>query len=194
MICSNSIYNLLLFFLLLPCTSVVSFPIALLNKLSLYLVSCPPIPSPLSPYLSMCISLSHSLSLTLSLSLYLFLSFFHRIMTREQVADMKNSVADRSNAQASCAAQFIGNHIEVWHQVDFDMNYNPSSFGHLLLLNIWIFAHCTDWMHCTDFIVLTALYLLYKTACTVLNALCCTKLTVLTALNCRYRTKLTVLY
>jgi hypothetical protein len=30
-----------------------------------------------------------------------------------QVADMKNSVADRSNAQASCAGQFIGNHIEV---------------------------------------------------------------------------------
>ena len=26
---------------------------------------------------------------------------------------MKNSVADRMNAQASCAAQFIGNHIEV---------------------------------------------------------------------------------
>lgn len=26
---------------------------------------------------------------------------------------MKNSVADRSNAQTSCAAQFIGNNIEV---------------------------------------------------------------------------------
>jgi len=26
---------------------------------------------------------------------------------------MKNSVADRSNAQSSCAAQFIGNHLEV---------------------------------------------------------------------------------
>lgn len=25
---------------------------------------------------------------------------------------MKNSVADRSNAQSSCAGQFIGNHIE----------------------------------------------------------------------------------
>ena len=25
---------------------------------------------------------------------------------------MKNSVADRSNAQSSCAAQFIGNHLE----------------------------------------------------------------------------------
>ena len=30
-----------------------------------------------------------------------------------KIADMKNSVADRGNAQASCAAQFIGNHIEV---------------------------------------------------------------------------------
>jgi hypothetical protein len=30
-----------------------------------------------------------------------------------QVADMKNSVADRGNAQSSCAGQFIGNHIEV---------------------------------------------------------------------------------
>ncbi len=30
-----------------------------------------------------------------------------------KVADMKNSVADRSNAQSSCAAQFVGNHIEV---------------------------------------------------------------------------------
>lgn len=37
---------------------------------------------------------------------------FYRNEFRSQVADMKNSVADRSNAQASCAAQFIGNHIE----------------------------------------------------------------------------------
>jgi probable aminopeptidase NPEPL1 len=29
------------------------------------------------------------------------------------VADMKNSVKDRSNAQSACAGQFIGNHIEV---------------------------------------------------------------------------------
>ena len=136
------------------------FPIAHLNKLSLYLVSCPPIPSPLSLYLylsislsvslylSICLSLSHSLSISLcltlshshshslSLSIYFFLSLFHRIMTREQVADMKNSVADRSNAQASCAAQFIGNHIEVGNQVDFDLNYNPSYHGHLPPLNI----------------------------------------------------------
>lgn len=34
-----------------------------------------------------------------------------------QVADMKNSVADRANAQVSCAAQFIGNHIESFAEV-----------------------------------------------------------------------------
>lgn len=32
---------------------------------------------------------------------------------RSSVADMKNSVADRGNAQVSCAAQFIGNHLEA---------------------------------------------------------------------------------
>jgi probable aminopeptidase NPEPL1 len=30
------------------------------------------------------------------------------------VADMKNSVKDRGNAQTSCAGQFIGNHIEEY--------------------------------------------------------------------------------
>ena len=38
---------------------------------------------------------------------------FYRKEFKSEVADMKNSVADRMNAQASCAAQFIGNHIEV---------------------------------------------------------------------------------
>lgn len=38
---------------------------------------------------------------------------FYRNEFRSVVADMKNSVADRGNAQTSCAAQFIGNHIEV---------------------------------------------------------------------------------
>lgn len=38
---------------------------------------------------------------------------FYRAEFKSVVADMKNSVADRGNAQASCAAQFIGNHIEV---------------------------------------------------------------------------------
>lgn len=30
------------------------------------------------------------------------------------IADMKNSVACRTNAQSSCAGQFIGNHIDSW--------------------------------------------------------------------------------
>mgnify|MGYP007051725507 CR=1 FL=1 len=30
---------------------------------------------------------------------------------------MKNSVADRANAQVSCAAHFIGNHIESFVEV-----------------------------------------------------------------------------
>jgi len=37
---------------------------------------------------------------------------FYRNEFKSQVADMKNSVADRGNAQASCAGQFIGNHLE----------------------------------------------------------------------------------
>ena len=37
---------------------------------------------------------------------------FYRNEFRSVVADMKNSVADRSNAQSSCAGQFIGNHLE----------------------------------------------------------------------------------
>jgi probable aminopeptidase NPEPL1 len=41
---------------------------------------------------------------------------------KSAVADMKNSVKDRRNAQASCAAQFIYNHIEDtdarWAHVD----------------------------------------------------------------------------
>lgn len=39
---------------------------------------------------------------------------FYRKEFKSEVADMKNSVADRSNAQSSCAAQFIGNHIESY--------------------------------------------------------------------------------
>ncbi|MBW1881160.1 MAG: leucyl aminopeptidase family protein, partial [Deltaproteobacteria bacterium] len=39
-----------------------------------------------------------------------------------QVADMRNSVKDRNNAQSSCAGQFIANHIENfegrWLHVD----------------------------------------------------------------------------
>lgn len=33
---------------------------------------------------------------------------------RSKVADMKNSVADRGNAQSSCAGQFIGNHLDAY--------------------------------------------------------------------------------
>ena len=36
---------------------------------------------------------------------------FHRAEFASKCADMKNSVASRSNAQVSCAAQFIGNHL-----------------------------------------------------------------------------------
>jgi probable aminopeptidase NPEPL1 len=50
---------------------------------------------------------------------------FYRNEFRSSVADMKNSVADRSNAQVSCAGQFIGNHLEefiecggLWCHVD----------------------------------------------------------------------------
>ena len=39
---------------------------------------------------------------------------FYRNEFRSKVADMKNSVADRGNAQSSCAGQFIGNHIEKY--------------------------------------------------------------------------------
>lgn len=37
---------------------------------------------------------------------------FFRNEFKSSVADMKNSVADRGNAQSSCAGQFIGNHLE----------------------------------------------------------------------------------
>lgn len=37
---------------------------------------------------------------------------FFRAEFKSTVADMKNSVADRGNAQSACAGQFIGNHIE----------------------------------------------------------------------------------
>lgn len=39
---------------------------------------------------------------------------FYRNEFRSAVADMKNSVADRSNAQSSCAGQFIANHLEEY--------------------------------------------------------------------------------
>jgi probable aminopeptidase NPEPL1 len=39
---------------------------------------------------------------------------FFKSEYQSAVADMKNSVADRTNAQVSCAGQFIGNHISEW--------------------------------------------------------------------------------
>ncbi|MEZ5976182.1 MAG: hypothetical protein R3E96_15475 [Planctomycetota bacterium] len=46
-----------------------------------------------------------------------------------QVADMRNSVADRANAQSSCAAQFVYNHIEdrevTWGHIDLPAPPNP---------------------------------------------------------------------
>ena len=38
----------------------------------------------------------------------------HRQEFKSTIADMRNSVADRMNAQSSCAAAFIGNHIEQY--------------------------------------------------------------------------------
>lgn len=47
---------------------------------------------------------------------------FYKPEFKSQVADMKNSVKNRANAQSSCAAQFIYNHIETtkvrWLHVD----------------------------------------------------------------------------
>lgn len=38
---------------------------------------------------------------------------FHRAEFKSSVADMKNSVKNRNNAQSSCAGQFIGNHLSA---------------------------------------------------------------------------------
>jgi probable aminopeptidase NPEPL1 len=52
---------------------------------------------------------------------------FFRPEFKSAVADMKNSVADRSNAQVSCAGQFIGNHLggflETGKWLHIDMAY-----------------------------------------------------------------------
>jgi probable aminopeptidase NPEPL1 len=42
----------------------------------------------------------------------LFIPELHKQEFKSKVADMRNSVADRMNAQSSCAGQFILNHIE----------------------------------------------------------------------------------
>ena len=41
---------------------------------------------------------------------------FFRAEFRSKVADLKNSVKDRMNAQSSCAGQFIGEHLEGYEQ------------------------------------------------------------------------------
>jgi probable aminopeptidase NPEPL1 len=48
---------------------------------------------------------------------------FHRAEFASKVADMKNSVKDRMNAQASCAGAFVGEHLDAayegsWLHVD----------------------------------------------------------------------------
>jgi len=43
---------------------------------------------------------------------------FYRKEFSSPCADMKNSVADRGNAQSSCAGQFIGNHLEEYFKVN----------------------------------------------------------------------------
>ncbi len=63
---------------------------------------------------------------------------------RSPVADMKNSVKDRANAQSSCAGQFIGNHLPKespprWLHIDiagpaWDSNKRGSGYGVGLLL------------------------------------------------------------
>jgi probable aminopeptidase NPEPL1 len=61
------------------------------------------------------------------------------------VADMKNSVKDRMNAQSSCAGQFIGNHLPetppAWIHVDIagpatDSSNNGTGYGVGLLLQL----------------------------------------------------------
>lgn len=56
---------------------------------------------------------------------------FYRAEFRSTVADMKNSVADRANAQSSCAGQFVGNHlgdfITTGKWCHIDMAYPASS-------------------------------------------------------------------
>lgn len=62
---------------------------------------------------------------------------------RSSVADMRNSVANRSNAQSACAAQFIGNHLSQktpWLHLDIAgaafSNGRGTGFGMHLLMAI----------------------------------------------------------
>ena len=64
---------------------------------------------------------------------------------KSQVADMKNSVKDRMNAQASCAGLFIESHLPrtapPWAHLDiagpaWDANGRGTGFGVALLLEL----------------------------------------------------------
>ena len=66
------------------------------------------------------------------------------------VADMKNSVKDRMNAQSSCAGQFVANHLPgdapPWIHVDIagpatDHNHNGTGYGVGLLMQIGYGPH-----------------------------------------------------
>ena len=69
----------------------------------------------------------------------------HRGEFRSPVADMKNSVKNRANAQASCAGQFIGNHLPdpapTWLHIDiagtaWDAEDRGTGFGVGLLMEL----------------------------------------------------------
>ena len=73
--------------------------------------------------------------------------FFKREFT-SQVADMKNSVKDRSNGQASCAGQFINNHLagvkynKPWLHIDMAgpavSGGRGTGYGVALLLQLFV--------------------------------------------------------
>ena len=66
---------------------------------------------------------------------------------KSQVADFKNSVKSRTNAQVSCAAQFIANNLcgfeKTWMHIDFASPVNKgergTGYGVALLLDLFVF-------------------------------------------------------
>ncbi len=70
---------------------------------------------------------------------------FFKTEFKSQVADMKNSVKDRMNAQSSCAGQFIGEHLgsyeNPWLHIDFagpsTHKERGTGFGVALLLTLF---------------------------------------------------------
>jgi len=71
---------------------------------------------------------------------------FFRKEFKSEVADLKNSVKDRANAQCSCAAQFVAEHLSSyvgpWLHVDMagaaGINARASGYGVALLLDLFI--------------------------------------------------------